>query len=148
MVVEVLGLKNVCLQVDDSMQRLLAKERASQTRALDLQSQLSRAQTELSQVQRSKEEVGSSSQHRSSLVSSQVSVTDAISTRDHVVISSLDGAPVSQSAAEHEGEAGAVGLYKPQSAELCSVSQNVIWKRVWRLFDCKLTEIHQSIDKK
>lgn len=46
------------LQVDDSVQRVLAKERASQSKALDLQSQLSRARTELSQMQRSKDEVG------------------------------------------------------------------------------------------
>lgn len=39
------------------MQRALAKERASQSKALDLQSQLSRAKTEQSQLQRSKEEV-------------------------------------------------------------------------------------------
>lgn len=45
------------LQVDDSMQRVLAKERSSQSKALDLQSQLSRAKTELSQLQRNKEEV-------------------------------------------------------------------------------------------
>ncbi|KAK9522073.1 hypothetical protein VZT92_018563 [Zoarces viviparus] len=43
-------------QVDDSMQRVLTKERASQSKALDLQSQLSRAKTEQSQLQRSKEE--------------------------------------------------------------------------------------------
>lgn len=39
------------------MQRVLAKERASQSKALDLQSQLGRAKTEQSQLQRSKEEV-------------------------------------------------------------------------------------------
>ncbi|XP_071339930.1 outer dense fiber protein 2-like isoform X2 [Trachinotus anak] len=44
-------------QVDDSMQKVLAKERASQSKALDLQSQLSRATTELSQLQRSKQEM-------------------------------------------------------------------------------------------
>ncbi|XP_022623858.1 outer dense fiber protein 2-like [Seriola dumerili] len=44
-------------QVDDSVQKVLAKERASQSKALDLQSQLSRAKTELSQLQRSKEEM-------------------------------------------------------------------------------------------
>ncbi|XP_031161900.1 outer dense fiber protein 2-like isoform X1 [Sander lucioperca] len=44
-------------QVDTSMQRVLAKERASQSKALDLQSQLSRAKTEQSQLQRSKEEM-------------------------------------------------------------------------------------------
>ncbi|KAM9391706.1 outer dense fiber protein 2-like isoform 3-T3 [Pholidichthys leucotaenia] len=43
-------------QMDDSMQRLLAKERVSQSKALDLQTQLSRAKTELSQLQRNKEE--------------------------------------------------------------------------------------------
>ncbi|XP_068576882.1 outer dense fiber protein 2-like isoform X2 [Cebidichthys violaceus] len=44
-------------QVDDSMQRVLTKERASQSKALDLQSQLSRAKSEQSQLQRSKEEL-------------------------------------------------------------------------------------------
>ncbi|TDH13205.1 hypothetical protein EPR50_G00055090 [Perca flavescens] len=44
-------------QVDTSMQRVLAKERASQSKALDLQSQLSRAKAEQSQLQRSKEEM-------------------------------------------------------------------------------------------
>ncbi|XP_047446968.1 outer dense fiber protein 2-like [Mugil cephalus] len=44
-------------QVDSSMQRVLAKEKASQSRALDLHSQLSQAKTELSQVHRSKEEM-------------------------------------------------------------------------------------------
>ncbi|XP_042339065.1 outer dense fiber protein 2-like [Plectropomus leopardus] len=39
------------------MQRVLAKERASQSKALDLQSQLSRAKSEQSQLQRSKEEM-------------------------------------------------------------------------------------------
>ncbi|XP_029138055.2 outer dense fiber protein 2-like [Labrus bergylta] len=44
-------------QVDESIQRVLTKERASQSKALDLQSQLSRAKTEQSQLQRSKEEM-------------------------------------------------------------------------------------------
>ncbi|XP_070820776.1 outer dense fiber protein 2-like [Chaetodon trifascialis] len=44
-------------QVDSSMQRVLTKERASQSKVLDLQSQLSRAKTEQSQLQRSKEEM-------------------------------------------------------------------------------------------
>ncbi|XP_051277724.1 outer dense fiber protein 2-like isoform X2 [Dicentrarchus labrax] len=44
-------------KVDSSMQRVLAKERASQSKALDLQSQLSRAKTEQTQLQRSKEEM-------------------------------------------------------------------------------------------
>ncbi|KAK1892153.1 Outer dense fiber protein 2 [Dissostichus eleginoides] len=44
-------------QVDTSMQKVLVKERASQSKALDLQSQLSRAKTEQSQLQRSKEEM-------------------------------------------------------------------------------------------
>ncbi|KAG7219202.1 hypothetical protein INR49_019262 [Caranx melampygus] len=44
-------------QVDDSVQRVLAKERASQSKALDLQSQLSRARTELCQLHRSKDEM-------------------------------------------------------------------------------------------
>lgn len=39
------------------MQKVLAKERTSQSKALDLQSQLSRAKAEQSQLQRSKEEV-------------------------------------------------------------------------------------------
>ncbi|XP_076006726.1 outer dense fiber protein 2-like isoform X2 [Genypterus blacodes] len=50
-------LDNTKRQVDDSMQRVLVKERVSQSKALDLQSQLSRAKTELSQLQRSKEEM-------------------------------------------------------------------------------------------
>ncbi|KAM3611928.1 uncharacterized protein V6R79_026028 [Siganus canaliculatus] len=45
-------------QVDINMQRVLAKERVSQSKALDLQSQLSRAKTEQSQLQRSKDEMG------------------------------------------------------------------------------------------
>lgn len=45
------------LQVDDGVQRVLAKERASQSKALELQSQLSRARTEQSHLQRSKAEV-------------------------------------------------------------------------------------------
>ncbi|MEQ2306831.1 hypothetical protein AMECASPLE_012249, partial [Ameca splendens] len=44
-------------QVDASMQRVLAKEKASQSRALELQNQLSRAKSELSQLQRSKEDM-------------------------------------------------------------------------------------------
>ncbi|KAF7660001.1 hypothetical protein LDENG_00290190 [Lucifuga dentata] len=44
-------------QVDDSMQKVLVKERVSQSKALDLHSQLGRAKTELSQLQRSKEEM-------------------------------------------------------------------------------------------
>ena len=47
------------MQVDSSMQKVLAKERASQSKALDLQNQLSRAKAELSQQQRSKEQVHS-----------------------------------------------------------------------------------------
>lgn len=45
------------LQVENSVQRVLAKERASQSKALDLQSQLNRAKSEQSQLKRSKEEV-------------------------------------------------------------------------------------------
>lgn len=45
------------LQVENNMQKVLAKERTSQSKALDLQSQLSRAKAEQSQLQRSKEEV-------------------------------------------------------------------------------------------
>lgn len=57
-----------------------------------------------------------------------------------------DGASFPESAAEHEGETGAVGLYKPQSAELRSFSQNLVWKRIWWLFARKLTEnIHSQI---
>lgn len=44
-------------QVETNMQKVLAKERTSQSKALDLQSQLSRAKAEQSQLQRSKEEV-------------------------------------------------------------------------------------------
>ncbi|XP_071386307.1 outer dense fiber protein 2-like [Centroberyx affinis] len=44
-------------QVDDSLQRALSKERASQSKALDLESQLSIAKTELSQLLRGKEEM-------------------------------------------------------------------------------------------
>ncbi|XP_029915276.1 outer dense fiber protein 2b isoform X2 [Myripristis murdjan] len=44
-------------QVDDSLARALAKERGSQSKALDLESQLSLARTELSQLHRSKEEM-------------------------------------------------------------------------------------------
>ncbi|KAM9810260.1 outer dense fiber protein 2-like [Neosynchiropus ocellatus] len=43
-------------QVDESVQRIQSKETASHVKALDLQGQLSRARTELGQVQRSKEE--------------------------------------------------------------------------------------------
>ncbi|XP_038560364.1 outer dense fiber protein 2-like isoform X1 [Micropterus salmoides] len=50
-------LDDAQIQVDNSMQRVLAKERVSQSKALDLQSQLSRAKTEQSQLQRSKEEM-------------------------------------------------------------------------------------------
>lgn len=50
-----------------------------------------------------------------------------------------DAASFPESAAEHEGQTGAVRLNEPQSAELCSFSQNFIWKRVWWLFACKLT---------
>lgn len=49
---------------------------------------------------------------------------------DHCTVESVtlvsvfhpDGAPLPESAAEHEGKTGAVGLYKSQSPELCSVS--------------------------
>ncbi|XP_053726677.1 outer dense fiber protein 2-like [Synchiropus splendidus] len=43
-------------QVEESVQRIQSKEKASHVKALDLQGQLSRARTELGQVQRSKEE--------------------------------------------------------------------------------------------
>ncbi|XP_034548944.1 LOW QUALITY PROTEIN: outer dense fiber protein 2-like [Notolabrus celidotus] len=46
-------------QVDENMQRVLSKERTSQSKALELQSQLSRARSEQSQLQRSKEEMES-----------------------------------------------------------------------------------------
>lgn len=39
------------------MQKVLTKERTSQSKTLDLQSQLSRAKAEQGQLQRSKEEV-------------------------------------------------------------------------------------------
>ncbi|XP_061752364.1 outer dense fiber protein 2-like [Nerophis ophidion] len=44
-------------QVDDSVHRVLVKERLSQSKALDLQGQLGRAEAELSQLHRSKEEM-------------------------------------------------------------------------------------------
>ncbi|XP_008416010.1 outer dense fiber protein 2 [Poecilia reticulata] len=50
-------LGNTQRQVDDSIQRLLAKEKASQSRSLELQNQLSRAKLELNQLQRSKEDM-------------------------------------------------------------------------------------------
>ncbi|XP_014326034.1 outer dense fiber protein 2 [Xiphophorus maculatus] len=50
-------LGNTQRQVDDSIQRLLAKEKASQSTSLELQNQLSRAKLELSQLQRSKEDM-------------------------------------------------------------------------------------------
>ncbi|KAJ4941365.1 hypothetical protein JOQ06_011248 [Pogonophryne albipinna] len=50
-------LEDAQRQVDASMQKVLVKERASQSKALDLQSLLSRAKTEQSQLQRSKEEM-------------------------------------------------------------------------------------------
>ncbi|XP_041643864.1 outer dense fiber protein 2-like isoform X2 [Cheilinus undulatus] len=50
-------LDDVQRQVDKSMQRVLAKEKASQAKALDLQSQLNLAKTEQSQLQKSKEEM-------------------------------------------------------------------------------------------
>lgn len=56
-----------------------------------------------------------------------------------VFCSPSDGASFQESAAEHEGQAGAVRLYKPQSAELRSFSQNLVRKRVRRLFARKLT---------
>lgn len=52
---------------------------------------------------------------------------------------SPDGAPLPESAAEPEGETGAVGLYQPQSPELCSVSKNFLWKCVRGLAAHKLT---------
>lgn len=53
----VTGASAFLLQVETNMQKVLAKERTSQSKALDLQSQLSRAKAEQSQLQRSKEEV-------------------------------------------------------------------------------------------
>ncbi|XP_054894999.1 outer dense fiber protein 2-like [Poeciliopsis prolifica] len=50
-------LDNTQRQVDDSIQRLLAKEKMSQSRSLELQNQLSRAKLELYQLQRSKEDM-------------------------------------------------------------------------------------------
>ena len=47
------------------------------------------------------------------------------------VFSFVDGASVSESAEEHEGEAGAVGLYEPQSAELRSFSQDFVRECFW-----------------
>lgn len=49
------------LQVNDSMQKVLAKEKVSQSKSLDLQSQLSRAKAELCQLQKGKEDVRLSS---------------------------------------------------------------------------------------
>lgn len=43
--------------MENNVQRVLAKERVSQSKALDLQSQLNRAKTEQSQLKRSKDEV-------------------------------------------------------------------------------------------
>ncbi|XP_054628372.1 outer dense fiber protein 2 isoform X2 [Dunckerocampus dactyliophorus] len=51
------ALEDAQQQADDSMHRVLAKERASQSKALDLQGQLSRAEAELSQLHRSKDEM-------------------------------------------------------------------------------------------
>lgn len=56
-------MKHLFAQVDEGMQRLLAKERVSQSKALDLQSELSRAKTELNLLQRSKHEVHHHSFH-------------------------------------------------------------------------------------
>uniref|UniRef100_A0A8C6U1C6 Outer dense fiber protein 2 n=1 Tax=Neogobius melanostomus TaxID=47308 RepID=A0A8C6U1C6_9GOBI len=51
------SLQDAKRQADEETQRLLSKERVSQTKALDLQSELSRAKTELSLLQRSKQEM-------------------------------------------------------------------------------------------
>lgn len=53
----VIFIHSMHLQVENSVHRVLAKERASQSKALDLQSQLNRAKAEQSQLKRSKEEV-------------------------------------------------------------------------------------------
>lgn len=51
------SLQDAKKQADEETQRLLSKERVSQTKALDLQSELSRAKTELNLLQRSKQEM-------------------------------------------------------------------------------------------
>ncbi|XP_072289938.1 outer dense fiber protein 2-like [Eucyclogobius newberryi] len=51
------SLQDAKSQTDEELQRLLSKERASQSRALDLESELSRARTELSLLQRGKREM-------------------------------------------------------------------------------------------
>lgn len=108
------------LQVETNMQKVLAKERTSQSKALDLQSQLSRAKAEQSQLQRSKEEVGQE-------VRGQSSAGHA----SPLTCSPADGAPLPDSAAEHEGQAGAVRLQEPQLAELRPLSQNLVRKRLF-----------------
>ncbi|XP_069580291.1 outer dense fiber protein 2-like [Brachyistius frenatus] len=65
-------------QVDDSMQRVLTKERVSQSKALDLQSQLSRAKTELNQLQRSKEEMERRFQSQLQNVKQRLEQSDSI----------------------------------------------------------------------
>lgn len=47
----------VHIQVENSVQRVLAKEKLSQSKALELQSQLNKAKSEQSQLKRSKDEV-------------------------------------------------------------------------------------------
>lgn len=110
------------LQVDDGVQRVLAKERASQSKALELQSQLSRARTEQSHLQRSKAEVRRDIRRGGYKHTNRWCLTYCFPP---------DGASVPESAAEHEGQAGAVGLHQPQSAELRHFPQNLVWKRVW-----------------
>ncbi|KAM4745263.1 outer dense fiber protein 2-like isoform 2-T2 [Anableps anableps] len=50
-------LDDAQIQVDDGIQRVQAKEKVSQSRALELQNQLSRAKLELSQLKQSKEDM-------------------------------------------------------------------------------------------
>lgn len=111
------------LQVEENMQKVLAKERTSQSKALDLQSQLSRAKAEQSQLQRSKEEVC----HQFSISNKQLWML--LSTLKPMS-SYSDGASLPDSAAEHEGPAGAVRLQEPQFAKLRPFSENLIWKRL------------------
>lgn len=99
-------------QVENNMQKVLAKERTSQSKALDLQSQLSRAKAEQSQLQRSKEEV-----HQSYHSNKQLGILSYTSAST-LTSPHSDGASLPESAAEHEGQTGAVRLQEPQFAKL------------------------------
>lgn len=123
-------------QVEENMQKVLAKERTSQSKALDLQSQLSRAKAEQSQLQRSKEEVC----HQFSIGNEQLWILLFT-----LKPSYSDGASLPDSAAEHEGPAGAVRLQEPQFAKLRPFSENLIWKRLRRLLTADLKMCHTFI---